>query len=398
MGEIRESNIGVITTTPDGIRIVKNGDSKTIAWATFLTLIPTGSTTTVVDAVNSSSATAALSANQGRLQHLRIADIETFMQSNDVNLDEFQEVVAYIKANREDLDALSVANIIGLQDALDALSDSIQPIGSGELIIDFTQGQTIEFKLPFDLKTSNVWFDSATSPSYSIAFGGAVHTIGDSEVFNQLIQIIVGSPCTMRIRFTGVGAGNDAAGGSIYLKAEAPSTAGGSSIFTYSTGGTVTLGLDNLWRFPDYVHGLSNNNISRVLSNTIAVYDSPTDKFLIKSSFPITANVILNAIPVPFNCRIKSIHIWFDTFSGLPSGTKVGFGIIVRPPNNGSGQRETYDLPAKEITSRFNAFVMDGLSIPLFKGEYWSYAFAHNANLSGNGLGNMNFTFEIEKI
>lgn len=49
-----------------------------------------------------------------------VAAIQAMLASDDTTLDEFQELVSFIKANREDLDALAIANIAGLQDALDA--------------------------------------------------------------------------------------------------------------------------------------------------------------------------------------------------------------------------------------------------------------------------------------
>lgn len=41
------------------------------------------------------------------------------MTSNDVSLDQLQEIVNYIKENRADIDSLGISSIIGLQTALD---------------------------------------------------------------------------------------------------------------------------------------------------------------------------------------------------------------------------------------------------------------------------------------
>ncbi len=50
----------------------------------------------------------------------KVKDIEALLASNDINLDEMQELVDYIKANRDSLTSLSIANIAGLQAALDS--------------------------------------------------------------------------------------------------------------------------------------------------------------------------------------------------------------------------------------------------------------------------------------
>ena len=69
------------------------------------------------------------------------------MTSNDTSLDELQEIVNFIKQNKNDLDSLGVANIAGLQSALDAKQESLvsgnniktlngNPIlGSGDIVI-----------------------------------------------------------------------------------------------------------------------------------------------------------------------------------------------------------------------------------------------------------------------
>ena len=58
------------------------------------------------------------SANQVRLLNVAVTNILNLLNSDDVTLDELQEVVDFIKANREDLQNLSVENIAGLIEAL----------------------------------------------------------------------------------------------------------------------------------------------------------------------------------------------------------------------------------------------------------------------------------------
>jgi len=53
-----------------------------------------------------------------------IVALDTLLTSNDVNLDELQEVVDFIKANKSSLDSLSISNIAGLTTALAAKADS----------------------------------------------------------------------------------------------------------------------------------------------------------------------------------------------------------------------------------------------------------------------------------
>lgn len=73
----------------------------------------------VVDGLTSTDATQALSANQGRVLKGLIDTINSVLQSDDGTLNELQEIVDYIKLNRAELDALNIASIAGLQDALD---------------------------------------------------------------------------------------------------------------------------------------------------------------------------------------------------------------------------------------------------------------------------------------
>lgn len=80
-------------------------------------------TADIVDDLNTASAVKVLSAAQGKvLKDL----IDTIMGSNDINLDTLQEVVDYIKLNKQTLEALSISSIAGLQAALNAKLDADQ--------------------------------------------------------------------------------------------------------------------------------------------------------------------------------------------------------------------------------------------------------------------------------
>ncbi|WP_424493883.1 hypothetical protein [Salinimicrobium sp. GXAS 041] len=72
----------------------------------------------LLDNLTSTSTTAGLTANQGRVLKGFIDDINTLLNSDDTTLDELQEIVNYIKQNKSDLENLSISNIAGLQSAL----------------------------------------------------------------------------------------------------------------------------------------------------------------------------------------------------------------------------------------------------------------------------------------
>jgi len=75
----------------------------------------------IVNSLDSISTTESLSAKQGKVLKGLIDTINTVLTSDDGTLDEVQEIVTYIKANKATLDALAISNIIGLQDILDGL-------------------------------------------------------------------------------------------------------------------------------------------------------------------------------------------------------------------------------------------------------------------------------------
>ncbi|MBT4080070.1 MAG: hypothetical protein HOE82_05600 [Gammaproteobacteria bacterium] len=77
-------------------------------------------TSHVVDDVTTGGSGSVLSAEQGKVLKGLIDNLNTLVASNDVDLNEVQEIVDFIKLNRSDLDALSIASIAGLQAALDS--------------------------------------------------------------------------------------------------------------------------------------------------------------------------------------------------------------------------------------------------------------------------------------
>lgn len=81
-------------------------------------------TSHIVDDVTTGGSGSVLSAEQGKVLKGLIDNLNTLVTSNDVSLDTLQEIVDFIKLNRSDLDALTIASIAGLQAALDAKANA----------------------------------------------------------------------------------------------------------------------------------------------------------------------------------------------------------------------------------------------------------------------------------
>lgn len=82
------------------------------------------SSTDIVNDLTTGGTAVPASAEQVKVLKGFIDAINALLASDDVTLDELQEVVDFIKANRDTLDALGIANIAGLQSALDAKAAS----------------------------------------------------------------------------------------------------------------------------------------------------------------------------------------------------------------------------------------------------------------------------------
>lgn len=96
----------------------------------------TGGSVEIIDNLTDISVDKALSANQGTVLKDYIDNIISMLASDDVSLDELQEIVTYIKQNRDTLNALSITNIAGLETALNNKVDKIT--GKGLSTEDFT--------------------------------------------------------------------------------------------------------------------------------------------------------------------------------------------------------------------------------------------------------------------
>ncbi len=82
----------------------------------------------VVNDLLSTSTTTSLSANQGRVLKGMIDQLTALVSSDDTTLDEIQEIVDFIKQNKDTLDSLAINNIAGLQAALDSKFDKSSAI------------------------------------------------------------------------------------------------------------------------------------------------------------------------------------------------------------------------------------------------------------------------------
>lgn len=88
------------------------------------TLLTAGNLT--IDNLTSTETNKALSANQGRILKTFIDNINTLLTSNDTNLDTLQEIVNFIKINKNTLSSLTIDSIAGLGDALASKLDKNQ--------------------------------------------------------------------------------------------------------------------------------------------------------------------------------------------------------------------------------------------------------------------------------
>ena len=96
----------------------------------------------VVNNLTTTTIDVPLSAAQGKVLKGLIDSINTLLTSDNVDLDNLQEVVDYIETNREDLDSLSISNITGLQDALNLKQDT--ETGKGLSANDFTDALLVK--------------------------------------------------------------------------------------------------------------------------------------------------------------------------------------------------------------------------------------------------------------
>jgi hypothetical protein len=95
-----------------------------------------GNNLNIVDDLNSTVPGSVLDANQGRILKGLIDNITTMLNSDESNLDTIQEIVDFIKINRDTLNALTIGSISGLEDKLDTKVDKVS--GKGLSSNDYT--------------------------------------------------------------------------------------------------------------------------------------------------------------------------------------------------------------------------------------------------------------------
>jgi hypothetical protein len=95
-----------------------------------------GNNLNIVDDLNSTVPGSVLDANQGRILKGLIDNITTMLNSDESNLDTLQEIVDFIKINRDTLNALTIGSISGLVDKLDTKVDKVS--GKGLSSNDYT--------------------------------------------------------------------------------------------------------------------------------------------------------------------------------------------------------------------------------------------------------------------
>lgn len=103
---IIKRSMGSVKGLNDDLQVLRNELAKKLE------------SSSVVDNLNSSDAGSALSAAQGAALKNMIDTIDGLLASDDASLDEFQEVVDFIKVTRQTLNNLQIADVDGLTEAL----------------------------------------------------------------------------------------------------------------------------------------------------------------------------------------------------------------------------------------------------------------------------------------
>ena len=106
--------------------------------------------TDVIDSLTSDEKKKPLSANMGRVLNNEIQLIKGILKSDDLDLDELQEVVDFIKKNKKRLDNLGIDDVDGLRKYLDMLTNNINHLVDIELNNYYDKEQIDNLLRPFE--------------------------------------------------------------------------------------------------------------------------------------------------------------------------------------------------------------------------------------------------------
>ena len=129
-----------LTATNNEITKIKNGDTIVgkavkdqngdIINSTYIKIAA------IIDALTSTSTTAPLSANQGKVLNEKINAILALLASNDTDLDTVQEIVTYIKNNKSLIDGVTT-NKVNISDIIDNLTSALanKPLSANQGVV-----------------------------------------------------------------------------------------------------------------------------------------------------------------------------------------------------------------------------------------------------------------------
>lgn len=244
--------------------------------------------TTIINDLTTGGTNKALSAQQGVALKSFIDAINNILASDEVSLDELQEIVDYIKANRADLDALGISSIIGLQSALDTKANAIElsklMLSSGIQL----QATTADLGLTYSTNTPSYNFNAVAPRFFSVfftvlpqssSFTINLEGIVTASVVNQLGQAIDVTDLAVNQRYFCLYNSTD---GKIYL-----------SVPSYYRRYTRTN-----WGFQTYspqrptlyrAKQLPNGNWAGILLNVFYIYNPSYTELLQQVTLPVNA-------------------------------------------------------------------------------------------------------------
>jgi hypothetical protein len=139
----------------------------------------------VQDNLTSTSTTDMLSAKQGKVLKDAQDSINTLLSSDNNALDTLQEIVDFVEANKGLIDSLAIANVSGLQAALDLKSTIAAPTFTGGITvgggIDVSSG-TIDLKgmeMTYNDSTELLTMPEDTTFSKDVNIGADLDVTGD---------------------------------------------------------------------------------------------------------------------------------------------------------------------------------------------------------------------------